>query len=176
MAHLRGHLPPDVISVLVSALVISQVRYCISVYGAGTAHNLSRIQKILNYAAKVIFGRKKYDHVSDLMHRLRWLSAENLVTYHTMCLLHKVRYHAEPEVLAGGLATVAEARGRDAAVSTRQDSLLYVPRSRTEMGRRRFICRAPAALNALPQNFSRLPPGAFGRHLKSHLLDAQNPD
>ena len=58
LSHLRGHLPPDVISVLVSALVISQVRYCIAVYGAGTAQNISRIQKILNYAAKVIFGRK----------------------------------------------------------------------------------------------------------------------
>ena len=29
LSHLRGHLPPDVISVLVSALVISQVRYCV---------------------------------------------------------------------------------------------------------------------------------------------------
>ena len=76
---------------LVNALVISQVRYCISVYGAGTKQNLSRIQKIINYAAKVIFGRKKYDHVSDLLHQLRWLSAENLATYHSLCLLHKVR-------------------------------------------------------------------------------------
>ena len=45
LSHLRGHLPPDVISVLVNALVISQVRYCIAVYGAGTKQNLSRIQK-----------------------------------------------------------------------------------------------------------------------------------
>ena len=174
LSHLRGHLPPTVISVLVSALVISQVRYCIAVYGAGTRHNLSRIQKILNYAAKVIFGRKKYDHVSDLMCQLRWLSAENLVTYHSLCLLHKVRCHAEPEVLAGSLATVAEARGRDAAVSTRQDTLLHVPRSRTEMGKRRFTCRAPAALNSLPSDLPRLPPGAFGQRLRRHLLEEQN--
>ena len=107
------------------------------------------------------------------MCQLRWLSAENLVTYHSLCLLHKVRCHAESEVLAGGLATVAEARGQDAAVRTRQDKLLHVPRSRTEMGRLRFTCRAPAALSSLPPDLSRLPPGAFGRHLCRHLLEEQ---
>ena len=41
----------------------------------------------MNYAAKVIFGRKKYDHVSDLLGRLGWLSADELVSYHTLCLV-----------------------------------------------------------------------------------------
>ncbi|XP_043211522.1 uncharacterized protein LOC122375969, partial [Amphibalanus amphitrite] len=100
--------------------------------------------------------------------------AENLVTYHSLCLLHKVRCHAEPEVQAGSLATVAEARGRDAAVSTRQDTLLHVPRSRTEMGKRRFTCRAPAALNSLPSDLPRLPPGAFGQRLRRHLLEERS--
>ena len=158
---------------LVNALVIFQVRYCISVYGAGTKQNTSRIQKILNYAAKVIFGRKKFDHVSDLLHQLRWLSAENLVAYHSLCLLHRVRFHSEPEVLAGGLATVAEVRGRGAAVSTRQDALLHVPRSRTERGRRRFLCRVPADYNALPPDLARLPPRAFGRCLRRRLMEEQ---
>ena len=58
LSHLRGHLPPSVILTLVEALVVSHVRYCISVYGSTTKQNVSRIQKILNYAAKVVFGRK----------------------------------------------------------------------------------------------------------------------
>jgi len=151
LSHLRGHLPPAVIITLVNALVVSQIRYCISVYGNGTKQNLSRIKKILNYAAKVIFGRKKYDHVSDLLERLGWLSAEQLASFHTLCLVHKVRCCGEPEVLAAGLTTVAEARGRDLDIVTRQDHLLYVPRSRTEMGKRRFECRGPASYNTLPR-------------------------
>ena len=79
-------------------------------------------------------------------------------------------------MLAGGLATVAEARGRGAAVSTRQDALLHVPRSRTERGRRRFLCRAPAAYNALPPDLARLPPRAFGRHLLRRLVEEQRVD
>ena len=151
LSHLRGHLPPAVIPTLVDALVVSQVRYCISVYGGTTKQNLSRVQKIINYAAKVVFGRKKYDHVSDLLGRLGWLSAEEL-SYHSLGLVHKVRCSGEPEVLAADLTTVAEARGRDLTAVTRQDSLLFVPRSRTEMGRRHFQCRGPALYNALPSD------------------------
>ncbi|KAF0308444.1 Nucleoporin Nup37 [Amphibalanus amphitrite] len=103
--------------------------------------------------------------------RLEWLSADQLVSYHTLSLLHKVRRSGEPEELAAGLATVAEARGRDRDVVTRQDHLLHVPRCRTEMGRRRFQCRGPAAYNALPPDLPRLPPHLFGCRLRRHLRE-----
>ena len=171
LSHLRGHLPAAVILTLVGALVVSQVRYCVSIYGSTTKQNVSRIQKVLNYAAKVVFGRKKYDHVSDLLGRLGWLSAEELASYHSLSLVHKVRCSGEPEVLAAELTTVAEARGRDLAAVTRQDRQLFVPRSRTEMGKRRFRCRGPAQYNALSPDLLRLPPHLFGRHLVRHLRD-----
>ena len=165
LSHLRGHLPIAVVSTLVGALVLSQIRYCISVYGNGTKKNLSRIQKIINYAAKVIFGRKKFDHVSDLLENLGWLSAGDLAQYHTLCLVHKARRLGEPEALASGLARVSDTRDRQ----TRQDGLLFVPRSRTEMGRRRFISRAPRLYNELPRDLTQLPVPVFNRHLRRHL-------
>ena len=167
LSHLRGHLPPSVISALVNALVFSQIRYCISVYGNGTKKNLSRIQKIINYSAKVIFGRKKIDRVSDLLGGLGWLSAEDLTSYHTLCLTHKVRRRGEPEALASCLSTVAEHHDR----STRQDHDLYVPWFNTDMGERRFSCRAPALYNTLPPELVQLPIPVFGRHLRRHLMN-----
>ena len=59
LSHVRHQLPQGVIAALVTALVLSQVRYCISVYGNGTKKNAAGVQKVLNFAAKVIFGRKK---------------------------------------------------------------------------------------------------------------------
>ena len=100
-----------------------------------------------------------------------WLSAEELSSYHSIGLVHKVRCSGEPEVLAADLTTVAEARGRDLAAVTRQDRLLFVPRSRTEMGKRRFQCRGPALYNALPSELWRLPPHLFGRHLGRHVRE-----
>ena len=171
LSHLRGRLPLSVISVLVNALVLSQVRYCIAIYGNSSKRNLTRIQKIINYGAKIIFGRKKYDHVSDLLERLGWLSAESLVSYHTLCLVHKVCSHGEPEELAAGFSTVAEARvaSAESGRTTRQDRDLFVPRSRTEMGKRRFSCRGPALFNALPPDLKELPMSLFSRRLRRHL-------
>ena len=167
LSHLRGYLPPSVISALVNALVLSQIRYCISVYGNGTQKNMSRLQKVINYGAKVIFGRKKFDRVSDLLKRLGWMSAESLASYHTLCLLHKVRLLQEPASLAGSISTVAE--HRDADRETRQDGDLFVPRWNTGMGRRRFVCRGPDQYNDLPPELRALPAPRFGRHLKRYL-------
>ena len=128
-----GRLPSPVISELVNALVISQVRYCVSIYGNGTKTNLSWLKNI-NYGVKVIFGRKKYGHVSDLPDKLGWFSAESLVAYHTSCMVHKVRCLGEPEGLAACLVSVDERReAREvSARTTRQDRDLHVPRSCTD--------------------------------------------
>ena len=57
LSHVRHVVPPGVITSLVTALVLSQVRYCISVYVNGTKKNMVIVQKILNFAAKVIFSQ-----------------------------------------------------------------------------------------------------------------------
>ena len=52
LSHIRGRLPSSVISELVNALVILQVRYCVSIHGNGAKTNLSRLKKI-NYGQKL---------------------------------------------------------------------------------------------------------------------------
>ena len=37
-----------------------------------------RLQKLLNFGARVISGRRKYDHISDVLKDLEWLTAANL--------------------------------------------------------------------------------------------------
>ena len=128
-------------------------------YGNGSGNNLRRIQKIINFAVRVVFGRSKYDHVSDLRHRLGWMSAEELVQYHTVRLLHKVLQDDEPECLAAMFESNRSRRER----STRQDSQLYVPTSRTNAGKRCFYRRAPVLYNALPPDVTQLPIRRFSR-------------
>ena len=102
LSHMR-HLVPRGVITLVSALVLSEVRYCISVNGNGSKQNLARVQKILSFAAKVIFGRRKYDHATDLREKLGWLDARQLVEFSTLCLTHKVIENGEPDSLAAAL-------------------------------------------------------------------------
>ena len=100
LSHARNCLPDGVIKVLVTALVILPINYCLTVYGNGTHKIFDRLQKILNFAARVIFGRRKFDHVSDLRDRLGWLSPKSMSDYLTLTVAHKVIKHGEPEKLA----------------------------------------------------------------------------
>ena len=165
LAHVRHAVPRGVTTTLVTALVLSQLRYCVSVYGNGSKKNAAKIQKILNFAAKVIFGRKKHDHASDLLKRLGWLDAQQLADYSTICLVHRVLQSGEPESLAAVLHENRDVRHR----ATRQDGLLHVARFRTEAGRRRFCVRAPALYNQLAPDLTALGGLRFQRALKRQL-------
>ena len=166
LAHLRHYLPGSVLTALISALVLSHVRYCLAVYGNGSGKNSDRIQKILNFSARVISGRRKFDHISDVREGLRWLSAPDLVRYHTLTLAHKVMRWDEPESLSRVLRPNSEVRDR----RTRQDGLLHVPRCVTTFGQRQFAVRAPAQYNALPDFVSARSVSTFGPALKRHML------
>ena len=165
LVHLRHYLPEAVLSTVVSALVLSHVRYCLTVYGNGTVKNLDKIQKILNFSARVISGRRKFDHISDVQRELGWLSAPDLVRCHTLMLAHKVLRQGEPEELAGLFSRCRDVRDR----RTRRDDALRAPRCRTACGQRRFAYRAASLYNELPTDSTDRPAASFCRALRRHM-------
>ena len=78
LRHSRHCLPQSTLIRVVEGLVVSVIRYCISVYGTANKTQLSRLQQLLNFGARVISGRRKYDHISDVLRELNWLSADNM--------------------------------------------------------------------------------------------------
>ena len=50
LRHLSRFLPPRVMLKIVYGLVLSRLRYCLSVYGHGSALNDSRLLKVVNMA------------------------------------------------------------------------------------------------------------------------------
>lgn len=165
LSHVRHCLPDGVIKTIVTALVISRVNYCLSVYGNGTKKNLNRLQKILNFATRVIFGRRKFDHVTDLREKLNWMPPEYMYKLQTMATAHKAIHYGEPVALASMFTKNRDSSTRDR--NTRQDNLLQLQRPRLETGKRRFSYRAAALLNDLPPDLSQLPPSKFARAVKS---------
>ena len=132
LSHVRNSLPDGVIKILVTTLVISRINYCLTVYGNGTQKNFDRLQKILNFASRVIFGRRKFDHISGLRDKLGWLPPKAMSDYRTLVIAHKIMQHGEPEDLASMFT-----RNRDSAnrnKSTRQDNLFQLKRPRLETG------------------------------------------
>ena len=122
--------------------------------------------KILNFAARVISGRRKYDHVSDVRDALGSLDSSQLLHHQSLSLLHKIIQTGEPESIASQIRS-----NRDDPVhvrTTRQDHLLQLPTIRTEAGRRRFLYWVVQRYNALPAETRELRITRIRTRLRSH--------
>ena len=146
LLHARHVIPRQTLKVIVEALVMSVVRYCLSVYGSCGVTQLSRVQKIVNFCARVVTGRRRYEHISSAMQQLRWLNADQLVAYHTVCALARVIETGQPDSLYSTIGPRAVQRH---AYETRQADLFTRPNIRTEAGRRRLCYRGVTRLNTM---------------------------
>ena len=130
--------------------------------------NTHRIDKVINFALRVISGRRKFDAISDVRREHGWLTAAEMFRHRTICLARNILINGEPASLARQFVSVASTRDR----ATRQDDQLHVPRSRIEAGKRMFARRAPLALNSLPAELrtATCTNSSFNRRLKRHIL------
>ena len=168
LCHTKHGLPAEVLPRIVDGLVMSSIRYCISVYGATSGQLTQRIQKCINFCARVLTGKRKYDHISGTLRSLGWLSAGQLHQYYTVMALRRLTDSSEPEALAALFVRSREVHTR----TTRVCNEYRLPRIRTEHWRKRFAYRAAMLVNTLPPDVRDTPVGrkAFERALKDHML------
>jgi len=142
--HARHVIPNSTLTSIVQALVISAVRYCMSVYGSCSDTQVHRIQKMINFCARVVSGRKRRDQVSDVVQRLGWMTAKQLIEYHTVSAVHTAVTTGHPESISQTIGLPANQRH---AHETRRAHRLTVPRIDSEAGRRRLCYRSVIMLN-----------------------------
>ena len=58
---------------IINALVFSKLYYCSSVRSNTTNTNIRKLQRVHNFAARIVSNTKKYDHVTPVLKSLRWL-------------------------------------------------------------------------------------------------------
>ena len=77
MRHLLG---TGTLENVINALVFSKLYYCSPVWSSTTKKNISKLQKIQNFAARIITNTRKFDHITPVLQELRWLP----VSYYLM--------------------------------------------------------------------------------------------
>ena len=130
---------------------------------------MSRLQRLINFGARVVSGRRKYEHISDVLKQLQWLSAENMWRLQSVTLLKRMLETGQPESLCSGIVSRGSVHGRD----TRQSDQLDLPAIRTESGRRRFLYTTVSLFNALPPALRELGPRRFKSQYRKLLLREQ---
>ena len=138
LANAKHVLPREVIPTLIDSLVMSHVRYCVQVYGSAGSTTIGKLQKVFNFAARIVSNRRKYDHISDVLAALDWFNPRQLVDYSDLCMLHKLVSSGRPYRLSSRYRFNHEVVNR----VTRQSSHFALEKPRTNHRKRSFIYRS----------------------------------
>ena len=160
LASVRKFLNAHDLRLLVQSIIISRIDNCNSLLYGVLASSRNKLQKLQNSCARLIYGKKRRDHVSPLLHELHWLPVQKRIVFKILLFVFKSYLNLVPLYIKDLLHT-----------SERDILILKVPRANTSYGDRAFEIGALRLWNALP-SFIR---GAntlsyFKSHLKHHLF------
>ena len=92
LASIRRFLTSTATATLVSAFVLSRIDYCNSLLFGSTHDVTSHLQRIVNYAARVILCLPKSSSITIHLRSLHWLPVKVRSTYKIACLCY--HYHS----------------------------------------------------------------------------------
>ena len=90
LAKLSHQLPFETKKVIIEGLVHPHIRYCLTVWGSCSKSQKHRIQKTLNFAARIITGTKRTEHISLALETLGWLKVDKILTERDLSTLHRI--------------------------------------------------------------------------------------
>ena len=146
LSKLRHKIPRATKQLLVQTLVFPHIQYCLTVWGSCSVTQRQRIQKILNFGARIVTGFKRSQHISPALEALGWLRVDQVIEERDVAMVNRLMSVAE---VPAGLAGIIQRRSEVSSRSTRSSEVgtLQVPRVRTEAAKRSFSYRALATFN-----------------------------
>ena len=103
--------PKNVILLVINALTFSKLFYCSTVWSGTSKQNINKLQLVQNFAARILIGVKKYDHVSSALKELGWLSIERLLQLRDVTMVFKCFNNLAPIYLCNKLSKRSEILG-----------------------------------------------------------------
>ena len=136
---------------LVVRLVLSRLDFGNALLVDIPVYLVRRLQSVLNASARLIYGLKRSDHITDALVSLHWLRVPERIQYKVAMLTYKVLHDTTPRYL-GPFDRAADLPGRRSLRSA-ITSRLVVPSSRlSTVGSRSFSVSGPRVWNALPED------------------------
>ena len=120
---------------IANAIVMSRIVYMVQVYGNASEYMLRSLQVLQNKAARVVTRLRWGTETGFLLNQVGWLSVRQLIAYHSVLLVFKIKQESKPASL--------KLRFRDNfAYRTRQatnNSLVRCETPRSELSSKAFV-------------------------------------
>ena len=161
----------SVLQSLIVSLVLSRLDYGSATLAGLPARQLDRLQSVLNAAARLVFGSRKYDHVTPLLRDLHWLRVPERITFRLAVLVYRCQHGLAPPYLADEFQRVADVGSRQRLRSAATTALVVPKSVHSTIGDRAFPVVAARVWNSLPQLVTSSPSlTVFRRRLKTELF------
>ena len=157
--NLKFILPFQLRKTVSEGLFNSVLVYCLPLFGGCEAGHLRDIQVLQNKAAQVVCHAPPRAHRAAMYDKLGWLTVSQLVYYHSLLTVFKIRKSGEPEYLA-----------RKLNHENRLQKII-IPNTGLSLAKRSFFYRAAQQWNLLPtsvRNINQV--GTFKKELREWIL------
>ena len=144
----RHYFNSESLKIIIEAYVFPHISYCLCVWGGAAKGRLYKIQKIINFAARIVTGVKKHEHITPALKSLNWSRIESLVVRRDITKVYKTL------IMDGAPLELRELFTPRAAVSVRETraaehGCLHLRRCRLTSSQRAFSYRAAVEWNRL---------------------------
>ena len=147
----QNYFTSDAIQIIIQAYIFPHITYCLSVWAAATKGQLHKIQKVINFAARLATGLKKYDHITPALKSLNWPTIETLVMRRDLVKVYKcLMYDDTPEEIRGMFTRRSDVSERQTRASQRGD--LHVTKCKLSATQRVFSQHAALSWSSLPSS------------------------
>ena len=137
---------------IINALVFSKLFYCSNVWANTSKSNISKLQGIQNFAARIATGTRKYDHITPVLKELKWLPVATQLYFRSAIMAFKCLTSRVPEYLTSQFSKRGEISGR----ATRSSQMLNIPLFKTASGQRTFYYRTVSIWNSMDSSLKTL--------------------
>ena len=151
MKSIKDLLSIEPLKTLALALVLSRIDYGNIILARLPKYQKNRLQSLINTAARLITGTRKYDHLSPVLRDLSWLKIDVRIDYKLFLLMFKCLHNEGPVYLSKNFEVLSSIPGKQKLRSN--NSLKVVPgESRLKtLGRKMFYVTGPTLYNNLPE-------------------------
>ena len=159
---IRKYLTPDIAATLIHSIITSKLDQCNSLLFGLSSSNMTKLQRIQNFALRTVLNLHPRCHVSQHYKDLHWLTVNQRIHFKILTTTFKCIHCLAPSPLA---TKVVLSSPLDMLLDTSQ----FYPIS--AIGKKAFSYSAPRCWNALPRNLRIIPSlDTFKSHVKHHLF------
>ena len=145
---------------IVQGVFNSVLCYCLPLFGGCNTTELKTLQVLQNRAARIVLNLPPRANRNTMFEKLGWMSVKQLIAYHTLLAVYRVRQSQEPEYLARELMRDNN-RGN-----------IIVQNSRLGLYKNSFVPRGSTLWNKLPRELRNITKiGNFKQKLRKWVED-----